>query len=69
VPFLDANTGESLYQDSHASVPASPSALPVELLLKSLQAESPAGAESAQPGGLAPAPALPMVSPAAGPRK
>jgi len=67
VPFLDPNTGPDLDQINRSASFAPPSALPVETLLRSLQAESPANGE--QPLAFPQAPAAPMLSPAAAPKK
>ena len=74
VPFMDPNTGVDLEQITPDQIKRSasltpPTSLPVETLVKSLQAESPAGPEPFQPIGLPQAPAAPMVSPATAPRK
>ena len=71
MPFLDPNTPvDPKTQATQSAHPAPPSMLPIETLLKSLQAESPASAE--QPRQLtAPStqpPAMPVLSPAAAPK-
>ena len=69
-PFLDPNTPEDPKTQAAQSHPAPPSMLPIETLLKSLQAESPGSAE--QPRQLtAPStqpPAMPVLGPAAAPK-
>jgi len=69
VPFLDPNTGPDLENINRSTSLTPPTSLPVETLVKSLQAESPAGPEPFQPIGLPQPPAVPMVSPATAPRK
>lgn len=61
-PFLDPNTPADMRTPAQeSSSPATPSAVPIETLLKSLQAQSPAGADQ---GSRTPA-ASPMSAPAA----
>jgi len=69
VPFLDPNTGADLEQINRSASLTPPSSIPVETLVKSLQAESPAGPEPIQPIAFPQAPAAPMVSPATAPKK
>jgi pilus assembly protein CpaC len=59
VPFLDPNTPGDLSQANRSSMPARPSAVPVETLQKSLQAESPAGTDQSPAFGPQ-APAAPI---------
>jgi pilus assembly protein CpaC len=74
VPFMDPNTGASFEQVTSEQIkrsasPKPPDSLPVETLMKSLQAESPAAPEPIQPITFPQAPAAPMASPAAAPTK
>ncbi|HEY2846007.1 MAG TPA: type II and III secretion system protein, partial [Bryobacteraceae bacterium] len=69
VPFLDPNTGGDLggLNTPFKESAAAPVSLPVETLVKSLQAESPANAD--QPFPSPQIPAAPMIAPASAPKK
>jgi len=69
VPFMDPNTGADFEQVNRSTSIKPPDSLPVETLVKSLQAEAPTAPEPIQPIAFPQAPTVPMVSPAAAPAK